>query len=111
MCNDFHISDAVILNKDCLGITFKDCAVDILNNQRFCFRVCQPIPLGGAALPVMLLVNGTPVCMLNKYGTPVIGANLKTRCVYRGYYVSDCSAHVIVYNTPLDENCRNNCFM
>lgn len=60
---------------------------------------------GGELLPVQLTVNGTAIPLWDRYGNPVLGNQIKTRCVYRGFY-GDSSPHIIVYNLPYKEKCK-----
>lgn len=76
-----------------------------VNEQKFNFVVCTAIPSTPTPVPVQLTLNGNPVPLWNKYGNPVYSNELRTRKVYRGYYGSEGTAHVIAHNTPCHCGC------
>lgn len=77
-------------------------ALGAVNEQRFSFVICTAIPGTAAPVPVQLTLNGVAVPLWNRFGNPVYSNELKTRKVYRGYFGSEGTAHVIAINTPCE---------
>lgn len=102
-CQNFYCANSVTVGTTEVTIAFSK-AVTLANQDKVCFRLCQSIPDTAAGLPVVLSINGTTVPLWNKYGNPIIGANLKTRFLYKGFY-GDSTPHVILINTPYSCGC------
>lgn len=102
-CNNILCANSVSVTATNVVLDFTS-AVTLTDEDRFNFRLCQNIPSTGATLPVLVTVNGSTIPLLNKYGNPIIGSELKTRRIYRGYYGAN-TPHVLIYNTPI--NCCN----
>lgn len=119
-CQFLHKSSSITITGGNLVIDFADNPTGIIDKQRFCFRLLQPIPSGGETLPVQVTVNGVAVPLWNKFGDLVYGADLITctecsgtlatnrRYVYKGYYGTATANHVIL-NTFPNSNCRSCC--
>lgn len=101
-CMFFHCANNVTVSETNVVISFSE-AVTASDKDNFCFRLCSNFT-GGATLPVQVLVNGTAIPLLNKYGNPVLGADLKQRVVYRGFYGAS-TPHVIINNLPMNVKC------
>jgi hypothetical protein len=99
-CKNFHKSSSITTTETNVVVVFNDNPTDIVNEQKFCFAICQEVPSAGNALAVQLTVNGTPVSLLDKYGNPVPGCGLTKGCTYRGYYGTGGTAHVISNSLP-----------
>lgn len=119
-CNFLHRSSSIEISGGDLVINFSDNPNGVIDKQRFCFRLLQPIPSGSEALPVQVVVNGVAVPLWNKYGDLVYGADLlacrdcsgalvtNKKYVYRGYYGTATANHVILNEFP-NESCRGFC--
>lgn len=99
-CNNFHKSSSITTTESNVVVVFGDNPTDVTNEQKFCFAICQEVPSAGNALAVQLTVNGETVSLLDKYGNPVPGCGLTKGCVYRGYYGTGGTAHVISSSLP-----------
>lgn len=103
-CNSFYKVSSATSDTTNLTLAFNP-AVSANDKQRFWFAICTTLPNLTAPLPVQLTVNGTTVPLLDKYGNVVYSNTLKTRKIYKGYYGSETTAHVIALNTPCDCCC------
>lgn len=101
-CKYFHCTGNITVSTTNVVIDFPS-PVTANNEDRFCFRLCSGFS-GGETLPVQVTVNGTAIPLLDRYGNPVLGAELKTRVNYRGFYGSS-TPHVIIHNLPHIERC------
>ena len=107
-CNNCCIHKVTSATADTTALTLAfSPAVGANDKQRFCFVICTTLPNMASPLPVQLTVNGATVPLLNKYGNVVYSNAIKTRKVYRGYFGSETTAHVIALNTPCDDCCNN----
>ena len=97
-CKNFYRVTSVAVGTTAVTIGFNS-TVTLENTQRFCFKVCTKIPAGGENLPVVMTANGQTVALWNKYGNPMIGAELRNCKCYCGYYGST-TPHVIATNEP-----------
>lgn len=100
-CNNLHKTSAITTTDTNLVLTFADNPTDIINEQHFCFIICQDIPATGAALATQLTVNGAAVPLWDKYGNLVPGCGLKKGIIYRGYFGTGTADHVISSMLPL----------
>lgn len=99
-CKNFHKSSSITTTETNVVVAFADNPTDIANEQRFCFAICQDVPTAGDALAVQLTVNGTAISLLDKYGNPVPGCGLTKGHIYKGYYGTGGTAHVISTSLP-----------
>lgn len=106
MCRYFHKSTSVTITGGNLVIAFNN-ATGVLDKDNFCFTICQSLPAGYQALPVVLVVNGVNVPLLNKYSNPTIGSELSTKrgYIYKGYYGTTATPHVNTTSIPVACNC------
>jgi hypothetical protein len=102
-CNCFNVANGVTVSDTNVTLTFISPVV-LTDERPFCFRLATMIPEAGATLPVLVTVNGTAIPLLNKYGNPVVGADLRVRRLYKGYYGAT-TPHVIIHNLPLYLGC------
>lgn len=98
-CKYLHCGNSITVGTTEVTIAFADTPVNIADKTPFCFRICTAIPSSAASLPVVLTVNGVATALWDKYGNPVIGAQLRTKRLYKGYYGAT-TPHVIAYNFP-----------
>ena len=98
-CNNISCANSITVTATNVVLDFAS-VVTLTDEERFDFRICQNVPSTGLALPVLVTVNGSTIPLLNKYGNPITGVNLRTRKIYRGYYGAS-TPHVLVYNTPI----------
>ena len=101
-CKCFHCANVVTVNATNVVLDFSR-PVTISDKERFCFRLCNYQDIT-SSLPVVVTVNGTTVPLLNKFGNPVLGTDLKTRVIYRGYYGAT-TPHIIASNFPYTPAC------
>lgn len=92
------------MDADSVNLTF-DTTVTASDKNRFCIKVFTDIPAAGLTLPVNVTVNGALIPLLNKYGNPVLGADLSRCRVYKGYYGAT-TPHVILQNNPAHYYCN-----
>lgn len=103
-CRHFHCGNSITVGAADVTISFVDAPAGITDKELFCFRICTNIPDAAAGLPVLLSINGTTVPLWNKYGNPMIGANLRRNKLYKAYYGAT-TPHVIAFNTPVVCGC------
>lgn len=101
-CRYFHCVTTVTVATN-LELSFTNSPV-VTDRERFCFRLRDDIPVTGNALPVTISVNGVQVPVWNKYGNPMLGAELKRCKVFKGWYGATVP-HVIVENDPVNGGC------
>lgn len=99
-CKSIRIANSVTVSDTAVVLDFASGNTGIADTQPFNFRLCQSIPSTGDELPVQVTVNGTAVPLWNKYGNPVLGADLKTRVNYCAFYGAT-TPHVISWTLPL----------
>lgn len=109
-CPSFrYITSATILSgKLVLGVN--NPITGQVDTNKLCLRFSTGVtlPTGYTTLPVYITVNGTDVPVLNRYGDTMLGSQIVlntcggacTRYVYKGYYGTTASAHVIFINAP-----------
>lgn len=98
-CCNIHRVTSATADTTALTLDFNP-AVSANDMQTFNFVICTTLPNMSAPLPVNITVNGTTVPLLNKFGNVVYSNAIRTRKVYRGYFGSETTAHVIALNTP-----------
>jgi len=97
-CKYFHPVNTITVDTNVeLGFNTSPTVKD---ETRFCFRIFDSVPTTGDALAVVISVNGSNVPVWNKYGNPMLGADLRKCKVYKGWYTSQGTAHVIIENEP-----------
>lgn len=99
-CKYFHPVNTITVATN-LELSFTT-SPTVRNETRFCFKIFDDVPATGSALPVTISVNGVQVPVWNKYGNPMLGADLNKCKVYKGWYTSTAPAHVIVSNEPME---------
>ena len=99
-CKHFHKSSSVTVSGSNLVIAFTDNPTSITNEERFCFMICQDVPAAGDAMAVQLTVNGSGVQLWDRFGNPVPGCGLKKGILYKGYYGTGTTNHVISASLP-----------
>ena len=105
-CRYFHVVSNVTVNAGTSVVLDFSIPATTTDKDRFCFKLVTPIPAEGATLPVLLTINGVATNALwNKYGNPVVGADLRTNRVYHGYYGATVP-HVITRDLPMAYNCN-----
>lgn len=106
-CNCVHLVSSVTSSTESLILNFS-AAPAVLNSDVFNFRICCDIgsnPSTYVPVQINVSVNGTvtAVPLLNRFGNQVYSNELRTRVVYKGYFGSVLTPHVIAHNTP--KNC------
>lgn len=103
-CCNIHKSTSIVDTgssgspANAIAVSFPDTA-NIVNQQRFCFVLCQSIPATTTPEPVYLVINGNNVPLLDCFGNTVYSNTISSRKLYKGVYGNN-SAHVLVYNLP-----------
>lgn len=103
-CNSFYKVTSATASATDLTLAFSP-VVGANNKQRFWFAICTALPNTTTPVPVQVTVNGATVPLLDKYGNTVFSNALKTRKIYKGYFGSVITPHVIALNTPDDCCC------
>lgn len=106
-CNCVHLVSSVDSGTSALILNFS-APPAVLNSDVFNFRICCDIgsnPTTYVPVQLNVSVNGavTSVPLLNRFGNQVYSNELRTRVVYRGFFGSVATPHVIALNTP--KNC------
>lgn len=101
-CKYYHLVSSITVNESFVILNFNN-AVTLSDENRICFKFTENIPATGDNLPVYVVANASNVPLLNKYGNPVIGSDLKKNRVYGGWYGAT-TPHVILPKIPLTCN-------
>lgn len=102
-CKYFHCANSVTVGTNVVTLDFMSAAT-ATDKDKFCFKLCQPVPATAAAYPVQVTVNGTAVPLWNKYGNPVLAGELTQYRLITGYYGATVP-HVIATNLPCNCGC------
>ena len=106
-CNCVHLVTSVTSTANNLTLNFST-PPSVINSDVFDFRIaCSVGVSANTYVPVLMnvSVNGTTtaVPLLNRFGNQVYSNELRTRVVYKGFFGSVATPHVIALNTP--RNC------
>lgn len=105
-CKYFHAANTVTVNAGISVVLDFSIPATAVDKDRFCFKIVTDIPATAAALPVLLTINGVATNALwNKYGNPVLGADLSKCKLYHGYYGAT-TPHVITRDLPSPTRCN-----
>lgn len=105
-CNAYLVRTAVASTTELtLGFTTSP---TVQNSDVFNFRIACDLgsnPTAYVPVVINVSINGTEtaVPLLNRFGNQVYSNELRTRVVYRGFFGSVPTSHVIALNTP--KNC------
>lgn len=106
-CNCVHLVNSVTASTTELTLNFSP-APAVQNSDFFNFRIACDLgsnPTTYVPVVMNVSINGTtsPVPLLNRFGNQVYSNELRNRVVYRGYFGSVPTSHIIANNTP--KNC------
>jgi hypothetical protein len=106
-CNNLYKSSSITTTATNVVITFTSAPTDVVNEDKFCFAICQDVPSAGNALAVTLTINGESVPLWDRYGNPVPGCGLTKGQIYKGYFGTGTADHVISPTLPNKCACRS----
>lgn len=111
-CTKLHIVNSIdtTTTASTVIIDFSTPATGV-NKDRFCikFPCCLSIPSTADTYAVQVMVNGTAVPVMDRYGNPAVASDFKKKRIYKGYFGNTTAAHVIFENVPFVCNpyCEN----
>lgn len=104
-CNcNVHLVNSAVASTTELTLGFS-AVPSVQNSDVFNFRIACDLGSNPTTyVPVVINVSiggtTTPVPLLNRFGNQIYSNELRTRVVYRGYFGSVPTSHVIALNTP-----------
>lgn len=108
-CNFRYITSATIVDSK-LVLGLNTALTGEVDKNKACFRFSSGVtlPTGYETLPVYVSVNGTNTAVLNRYADTMLGSDLVLnscggaccRYVYKGYYGTTPTAHLIWIDAP-----------
>ena len=104
-CKCIHVANNYVVNDSSTNVVLQfSTAATASYKDRFCFKVVTALPAASATYLLYATVNGNSVPVLNKYGNPMLVSDVKINRMYKGWYGTDSTAHIIASNTPVTYN-------
>lgn len=103
-CNSYYVVQSI---DKTLGITLTNTPNNLQNEDiiKFCIPKSITIP-DNATATVTININGTFVSVMDRFGNPMTGDELKKGILFCGYYGTEGLPHVQIINIPR-KRCNN----